>query len=209
MSETTTMDATTLPYADEQLVHPSPEALARATVKSYEELYRKSLDDPEGFWDAEARQLEWFKPWDRVLEWNPPFAKWFVGAECNITHNCVDRHARTWRKNKLALIWEAENGHVRTFSYYALLREVTRFANVLKSLGVKKGDRVTIYMPRIPEQVFAILACARLGAIHSVVFGGFSVEALFERIQDAESRVLITADGGYMNGKVVPLKATV
>jgi acetyl-CoA synthetase len=132
-----------------------------------------------------------------------------VGATCNITHNCLDRHQKTWRRNKLALIWEGERGEVRTFSYYALHREVCRFANVLKGLGVQKGDRVTIYMPRIPEQVMAMLACARIGAIHSVVFGGFSVEALRGRIQDAESRVLVTADGGFMNNKVVPLKETV
>lgn len=198
-----------LPVGEQEVFLPSPEVLERARVKEYDELYKRSMEDPEGFWAAEAAELEWFEPWEKVLEWNPPFAKWFVGAKCNITHNCLDRHLKTWRRNKLALIWESEDGQVRTFSYFALHREVSRFANVLKSLGVKKGDRVTIYMPRIPEQLMAILACARLGALHSVVFGGFSVDALSGRIMDAESRVVITADGGLMNRKVIPLKQTV
>ncbi|GMU57938.1 MAG: acetyl-coenzyme A synthetase [Candidatus Xenobia bacterium] len=209
MSETVQAEKTTLP-SEEAVIYPPPaHVLERARVKSYEEPYKKSIQDPEAYWEAEARELEWFKPWERVLDWQAPFARWFVGAECNITHNCLDRHVKTWRKNKLGLIWESESGETRTYSYFSMHREVCRFANVLKSLGVHKGDRVTIYMPRIPEQVFAILACARIGAIHSVVFGGFSVEALFDRIQDAESRVLITADGGFMNGKVVPLKSMV
>ena len=197
------------PLGEQELFHPSPEVVAGARLKEYEELYRRSVEDPESFWAAEAAELEWFEPWEKVLEWDAPFAKWFVGAKCNITHNCLDRHLATWRRNKLALIWESEDGQVRTFSYFALHREVSKFANVLKSLGVRKGDRVTIYMPRIPEQIMAILACARLGAIHSVVFGGFSIDALSDRIMDAESRVVITADGGLMNRKVVPLKETV
>ncbi len=199
----------TLPTGDQTFYHPSQSVLERARVKNYEELYQKSIENPETFWENEAQELEWFEPWSKVLEWEAPFAKWFVGAQCNITHNCLDRHLKTHRRNKLALIWESEQGESRTFSYFALHREVCRFANVLKSLGVKKGDRVTIYMPRIPEQVMAILACARIGAIHSVIFGGFSVEALTNRIEDAESRVVITADGGFMNNKVIRLKETV
>ncbi len=188
---------------------PSAETLEGARIKSYDEVSRRAAADPEGYWEQEARELEWFEGWNKVLDWQAPFARWFLGARCNIVHNCLDRHLKTWRRNKLALIWESETGEHRNFSYFALHREVTRFANVLKSLGVHKGDRVTIYMPRIPEQIMAILACARIGAIHSVIFGGFSVDALHERIQDAESRLVITADGGFMNEKIVPLKEMV
>ena len=194
---------------DHQLYPPSSDVLERARVKDYQELSQRALADPEGHWEKEASELEWFEPWSQVLDWQPPFAQWFLGAKCNIVHNCLDRHLKTWRRNKLALIWESETGEQRTFSYFSLHREVTRFANVLKSLGARKGDRITIYMPRIPEQIIAILACARLGAIHSVIFGGFSVDALHERIQDAESRLVVTADGGFMNEKVVPLKEMV
>ena len=193
----------------QEVYSPSPDTLARARVQSYDELAARAAADPEAYWAEEAGELEWFEPWNQVLDWQAPFAKWFLGAKCNIVHNCLDRHLKTWRRNKLALIWESESGETRTYSYFSLHREVTRFANVLKSLGVHKGDRVTIYMPRIPEQIMAILACARLGAIHSVVFGGFSVDALHERIQDATSRLVITADGGLMNDKVVPLKEMV
>jgi len=194
---------------EQDLYPPSAETLDRARIKSYDEVSQRAAADPEGYWEKEASELEWFEPWTQVLDWQAPFAKWFVGARCNIVHNCLDRHLKTWRRNKLALIWESETGEHRNFSYFALHREVTRFANVLKSLGVRKGDRVTIYMPRIPEQLMAILACARIGAIHSVIFGGFSVDALHERIQDAESRLVITADGGFMNEKIVPLKEMV
>jgi acetyl-CoA synthetase len=194
---------------DQTLYQPSPEVVSRARIKDYNEVFGRAAQDPEAYWADEARELEWFEPWSQVLDWQPPFAKWFVGAKCNIVHNCLDRHLKTWRRNKLALIWESEKGETRTFSYFSLHREVTRFANVLKSLGVRKGDRVTIYMPRIPEQIMAILACARLGAIHSVIFGGFSVDALHQRIGDAESRLVITADAGFMNDKVVPLKEMV
>ncbi|MFN8606417.1 MAG: acetate--CoA ligase [Vulcanimicrobiota bacterium] len=193
----------------QDLYPPSPETLERARIKSYEDVSRRAAADPEAYWEKEASELEWFEPWNQVLDWQAPFAKWFLGGKCNIVHNCLDRHLKTWRRNKLALIWESESGEHRSYSYFALHREVTRFANVLKSLGVHKGDRVTIYMPRIPEQLMAILACARIGAIHSVIFGGFSVDALHERIMDAESRLVITADGGFMNEKVVPLKEMV
>ena len=187
--------------------YPSPEITLSANVQEYEQLYRRSIEDPQGFWAERAAELEWSKPWEKVLDdSNPPFYKWFVGGKTNIVYNALDRHLKTYRKNKLALIWEGEPGDTRTFSYFALHREVCKFANVLRSMGVKKGDVVTIYLPRIPEQVIAMLACAKIGAPHSVVYGGFSVESLAERIEDANSRLLITADGGWMRGKVVGLK---
>jgi len=200
------------PAADEnsmegEVYYPSPDVISTAHIREYDSLYRQSLEDPRGFWAERAEELEWFHKWDEVLDdSNPPFFKWFVGGKVNIVHNALDRHLKTYRKNKLALIWEGEPGDVRTFSYFALNREVCKFANVLRSMGVRKGDIVTIYMPRIPEQVIAMLATAKIGAAHSVVYGGFSVEALAERIEDAQSRVLITADGGWLRGKIVPLK---
>ncbi len=191
-----------------EVFYPSAEIVNGALIKDYETLYKQSIQDPQGFWAERASELEWFKKWDKVLDdGNPPFFKWFVGGVTNIVHNAIDRHLKTWRKNKLALIWEGEPGDSRTFSYFALNREICKFSNVLRSMGVKKGDVVTIYMPRIPEQVISMLACAKIGAIHSVVYGGFSVEALAERIEDAESRVLITADGGWLRGKAVGLKS--
>ena len=190
-----------------EIYKPSPEIVAAANAKSYEELARWADEDLPGFWAAQAEQFEWFEKWDRVLDDSEkPFYKWFVGGKTNIVHNCLDRHIKTWRRNKLALIWESEDGEVRTFSYHALHREVCQFANVLRSMGVKKGDRVTIYMGRVPELPMAMLACAKIGAVHSVVYGGFSVEALHGRIEDSASNVAITCDGGYMNGKVVHLK---
>ncbi len=190
---------------------PSAQVLEDARLKDWDVLSRNALKDPQAFWAAEAGELEWFKKWDRVLDdSNKPFYKWFVGAKVNIVHNAVDRHLKTFRKNKLALIWESEDGKIhQTYSYYAMNREVSRMANIIKSMGVRKGDRVTIYMGRIPEIIFAMLACAKIGAIHSVVFGGFSVDALQERIEDSESRLVITADGSFQNGKVVELKRTV
>jgi acetyl-CoA synthetase len=194
-------------HADGELYYPSPEVTAAANVKEYESLYKQSLRDPEGFWAERAGELEWYQKWDKVLDTShSPFYKWFVGGKTNIVANAIDRHLKTYRKNKLALIWVGEPGDVRTFSYFALNRNVSKFANVLKSMGVKKGDLVTIYLPRIPEQVIAMLACAKIGAVHSVVYGGFSVEALAARIEDAQSRVLITADGGWLRGKIVELK---
>ncbi|GAB4546456.1 MAG: acetate--CoA ligase [Anaerolineae bacterium] len=190
-----------------EVFYPLPDVVADAWIKEYEALYKRSLEDPEGFWGERAEELEWFQKWDKVLDdSNAPFFKWFVGAQTNIVHNAIDRHLKTYRKNKLALIWVGEPGDVRTFSFFALNRNVSKFANVLKSMGVKKGDIVTIYLPRIPEQVIAMLACAKIGAAHSVVYGGFSVEALAERIEDAQSRVLVTADGGWLRGKIVALK---
>ncbi len=193
--------------SNQEIYYPSPEVVEKAIIKEYDSLYKRSIEDREGFWAEQAEQLEWFKKWDKVLDdSNPPFYKWFVGGKINIVHNAIDRHLKTWRRNKLAIIWEGEPGDVRTYSYHALNREVSRFANVLKSMGVKKGEIVTIYMPQIPELVIAMLACAKIGAAHSVVYGGFSVEALAERIADAGSRVLITADGGWRRGKITNLK---
>jgi acetyl-CoA synthetase len=193
--------------------YPPPESIAReahVSPEEYDRLRHEATDDPVAFWEDRARELvEWYKPWDKVLDdSDAPFYRWFVGAETNIVHNALDRHVKTWRKNKLALIWEGEAGEHRTFSYFRLWQEVNRFACILRGMGVKKGDRVTIYMGRIPELAIAMLACAKVGAIHSVVYGGFSVEALADRIEDAQSKVLITADGGWIRGKIVPLKDT-
>ena len=187
---------------------PNPEMVARARVKDYDGTRDEALRDIVAFWEARARELEWYEPWTKVLDdSNAPFYQWFVGAKTNIVHNALDRHQSGATRNKLAFIWEGEDGTVRTLSYHALHREVSVFANVLRSMGVQKGDRVTIYLPRILELPIAMLACAKIGAVHSVVYGGFSVEALHGRIEDSESRVLITADGGYLRGKVIPLKA--
>ncbi len=162
-----------------------------------------------GFWADIARELHWFKPWDKVLEWNVPWAKWFVGGKINLSYNCLDRHVATWRKNKAAIIWESEPGEVRTLTYQQLLTEVKKFANVLKSLGVKSGDRVAIYMGMCPELPIAMLACARIGAVHSVIFGGFSANALVDRITDQEAVAVITQDSSYRRGSEVKLKAAV
>jgi acetyl-CoA synthetase len=169
-------------------------------------LYQRAARDLEAFWAEEAERLDWFKPWEKVLEWNAPWAKWFVGGRLNVTHNCVDRHAASERRNKAAIIWEGEPGDSRVLTFGMLQREVNRFANVLKSLGVHKGDRVAVYMGMVPELPIALLACAKIGAPHSVVFGGFSAESLRERINDAQAKVLITGDGAWRRGNVVPLK---
>jgi acetyl-CoA synthetase len=169
-------------------------------------LYERAAADPEAFWAEQAGALEWIRPWDQVLDWKPPFAKWFVGGQLNASVNCLDRHVRTVRRNKAALVWEGEPGDRRTLTYFDLYREVGRFANALKHLGVKRGDRVAIYLPMVPELPIAMLACARLGAVHNVVFGGFSAESLRDRINDATATVLVTADGGYRRGQIIPLK---
>jgi acetyl-CoA synthetase len=190
-----------------EVFYPPEDVIRHAHVKSWEDMASSAENDLEGFWAKEANELHWFEHWDKVLDdSNKPFFKWFVGGKVNIVYNCLDRHCATARRNKLALLWEGEKGEFRSFSYFALRREVCRFANVLKSLGVQKGDRVTIYMGRVPELPIAMLASARIGAIHSVVYGGFTVEALAERIEDSQSKVLITCDGAYQRGKVVPLK---
>jgi len=201
----------TQPKLEGEVFYPPQSVIDQAHIKDWEALATKANKDLAGFWGERAEELEWFKKWDKVLDDSKkPFFKWFVGAKTNIVHNCIDRHLKTYRKNKLALIWESEDGKVeRSFSYYAMNREVTRMANIIKAMGVGKGDRVTIYMPRIPEIVFAMLACAKIGAVHTVVFGGFSVDALQGRIDDSQSKLIITADGGYQNGKIVELKRTV
>ena len=181
-------------------------AFARAANISSRELYDYAARDPEGFWAGMANELEWIERWEKVLEWNPPWAKWFVGGKLNASVNCVDRHIRGPRRNKAALLWEGEPGDRRTLTYWDLYVEVNRFAAVLRQLGVGRGDRVAIYLPLIPEAAIAMLACARIGAIHSVVFGGFSPESLRDRINDSQCRVLVTADGGYRRGQLVPLK---
>ncbi|MGH9546784.1 MAG: acetate--CoA ligase, partial [Terriglobales bacterium] len=175
------------------------------SLEEYERIYRESIEQPEKFWAGIANELHWFKKWDKVLEWKAPWAKWFVGGQLNISYNCLDRHVQTARKNKAALIWESEPGEVRTLTYQQLHREVQKFANVLKSLGVKRGDRVAIYMGMTPELPIAMLACARIGAPHTVVFGGFSSNALVDRIHDSQATAVITQDGSYRRGAEVQL----
>ena len=187
---------------------PSAEFSEKAQIKSlaeYEALYKESVEQPEKFWARAAEELHWFKKWDKVLEWNAPWAKWFVGGQINLSYNCLDRHVHTARKNKAALIWESEPGEVRTYTYQQLWKEVQKFANVLKSLGVCKGDRVAIYMGMTPELPIAMLACARIGAPHSIVFGGFSANALVDRIHDSHAVAVITQDGSYRRGAEVKL----
>jgi acetyl-CoA synthetase len=175
-------------------------------LSAYQRLYKKATKDPEKFWGELSQELDWFKPWKRVLDWKLPFAKWFVGGKLNVSHNCLDRHLTGWRKNKAAIIWEGEPGDTRTLTYQALHREVCQFANVLKGQGVGKGDRVVIYMPMVPELAIAMLAAARIGATHSIIFGGFSASAVRDRINDAGAKLVVTADGGYRKGEVVTLK---
>src|SRR5207344_3219488 len=184
-----------------------PRAFRDQAVASDEGVYAEAARDPEAFWASLAGELEWSRPWTTVLDWQPPHAKWFVGGQLNVSVNCLDRHVRGPRRNKAAIIWEGEPGDRRTLTYFDLHRQVSTFANVLKSLGTKKGDRVALYMPLVPELAIAMLACARIGAVHSVVFGGFSAESLRDRINDATARLLVTADGGYRRGNIVGLKA--
>ena len=198
---------------EERLFPPSREFAAKAIIPSmqaYQELYDRARQDPEKFWgDLAKQELHWFRPFGKVLEWNEPFAKWFVGGKTNVSYNCLDVHLASWRRNKAAMIWEGEPGDQRTLTYQQLHREVCRFANALKTLGLKKGDVATLYMPLIPELAIAMLACARIGVVHSVVFGGFSAEAIADRNNDAKAKCVITADGGWRRGKLLPLKATV
>ncbi len=190
-----------------EVFFPKEDTINNAIVKDWNQFKLKAEENYIGFWEEEAENLHWFKRWDKVLDDSEkPFYKWFTGAKTNISFNCLDVHVKTARRNKLALIWEGEKGEFEAMSYYRLHQETCRFANILKSMGVVKGDRVTIYMGRIPEIAIAMLACARIGAIHSVVYGGFSVESLHERIEDSQSKVLIVADGAYQRGKIVPLK---
>ena len=198
---------------EKRLFPPTAEFSEKAHIKSLEEyqaLYDKAKADPQAFWaELATQELHWFQNWDTVLDWQPPFAKWFVNGKINISYNCLDRHLTTWRKNKAALIWEGEPGDSRTLTYAQLHREVCQMANVIKELGVQKGDRVGIYMPMIPEAAIAMLACARIGAVHSVVFGGFSAEALRDRLNDGQAKLVITADGGFRKDTAVGLKAQV
>ncbi|HYM23522.1 MAG TPA: acetate--CoA ligase [Vicinamibacterales bacterium] len=202
-------DQKTAEFADllreDRTFPPPPEFQKHALVRD-DRIYADAGSDPEAFWASYADELEWSRKWDKVLDWRPPHAKWFVGGRINASVNCLDRHVRGARRNKAALIWEGEPGDRRTLTYFDLFRQVSQFANVLKSLGVKKGDRVALYLPLIPELAIAMLACARIGAIHSVVFGGFSAESLRDRINDSQCKVLVTADGGYRRGSIVALK---
>ncbi|MEQ9455362.1 MAG: acetate--CoA ligase [Phycisphaeraceae bacterium] len=202
---------------EERKFPPPPAFSAQARVKSleaYEELHKASIENPEKFWAEKAADLHWFKKWSRVLEWELPDAKWFVGAKTNMSYNCLDRQVEAGLGDRTAIIWEGEptpggKPEVRRISYKQLLADVSRFANVLKNLGVEKGDVVTIYMPMVPELAVAMLACARIGAPHSIIFGGFSASAIKDRVEDGKSRIVITADGGWRRGKPVPLKANV
>jgi len=178
-------------------------------IRKFLNMYKESLEDPEEFWAEQARQLDWFKTWDKVLEWEPPFAKWFVGGKLNASHICVDRHVKTWRRSKVAIYWEGEPGDIRVLSYSTLYHEVNRYASVLKNCGVGDGDKVALYLPMIPELPIFMLACARIGAIHTVIFSGFSAQALADRVNDVQAKLLVTADGGFRRGKVIPLKSIV
>jgi len=194
---------------ERRLFKPPKTFCADAHIKSlaqYKKLAKQAEKNPERFWASIAKELHWDRPWKKVLVWKPPFAQWFVGGKLNVSTNCLDRHLTTWRRNKAALIWEGEPGDSRTLTYQQLHHEVCKFANVLKGLGVRQGDRVAIYMPMIPELPIAMLACSRIGATHSIVFGGFSAEALKDRINDAKATLVITADGGYRKGAAAPLK---
>ena len=211
--ETGTINPNLSSTLHEHRVFPPPaEFAAKAHVKSleeYETLYRRSIEDPQRFWAEIASELHWFAPWTSVLEWNPPSARWFVGGKINLCYNCVDRHALGDRKDKVAILWESEPGETRTLTYGELYLEVQKFANVLKGLGVRKGDRVAVYMGMTPELAIALLACARIGAVHSVIFGGFAANALVDRINDASCVAVITQDGSYRRGQEVRLKPIV
>ncbi|HEX3106631.1 MAG TPA: AMP-binding protein, partial [Terriglobales bacterium] len=193
---------------EQRKFEPSEEFRRNAHIKSaeeYERIYRESVEQPEKFWGRIASELHWFKQWDKVLEWKSPWAKWFVGGQINLSYNCLDRHVQTARKNKAAIIWESEPGEVRTLTYQQLHREVQKFANVMKSLGVKKGDRVAIYMGMTPELPIAMLACARLGAPHTVIFGGFAANAILDRVHDCQATMVITQDGSFRRGNEIKL----
>ncbi|OPY36271.1 MAG: Acetyl-coenzyme A synthetase [Methanoregula sp. PtaU1.Bin051] len=189
--------------------YPDPQYKRNSWMGDYQTAYKNFLADPDAFWSTMAQELDWIRPWDAVKEWKYPYAKWFTNAKLNVTLNCLDRHVNDHRRNKVALIWKGEEGRERIFTYQSLLSSVNRFANALKKIGIKKGDRVCIYMPLVPEQVIAMLACARIGAVHSVVFGGFGAAALNMRINDAEAKVVVTADITVRRGKAIQLKTIV
>ena len=190
---------------EDRLFPPAPEFTAQANIKD-NSLYAEAAANREAFWAKMADRLDWFQQWDQVLDWTPPWCKWFVNGKLNVAYNCIDRHLKTWRKTKAAIIWEGEDGESQTLTYQDLYREVTKTANVLKKLGVVKGDRVTIYLGMVPELPIVMLACARIGAPHSVIFGGFSPDSIIDRVNDSQSRVVVTADGGRRRGTVIPLK---
>ena len=197
---------------EKRVFKPAKDFAKKARIKSlvqYRKMYRESIRRPDTFWAREAKELAWRKPWKKALDWKAPFAKWFVGGQLNLSENCLDRHLDGPRRNKAAIIWEGEPGEKRTLTYQQLHREVCRFANVLKRNKIRKGDRVIIYLPTIPEAAIAMLACARIGAVHSVVFGGFSADSIRDRIADSGAIALITADGSYRRGAIVPLKNNV
>ncbi|MBS1810186.1 MAG: acetate--CoA ligase [Acidobacteria bacterium] len=209
MSESNTIESV---LNESRLFPPSEEFVSQAHIKGmeeYERLYEEAEADPEAYWARQAESLHWFQKWDTVLEWNLPFAKWFVGGKTNVAYNCLDRHLTSWRRNKAAIIWEGEPGDTRTLTYQQLHTEVCKFANVLKKLGARKGDRIALYMPLVPELAIAMLACARIGATHSIIFGGFSADALKDRINDAGCKLVVTADGGWRRGTEVKLKPAV
>ncbi|MDE3057752.1 MAG: acetate--CoA ligase [Bacteroidota bacterium] len=209
ISSATTITST---LKERRVFKPLPKFSALARISSfarYKKMYDESVKNPEKFFGKMAEELVWFKKWTTVLKWKLPIAQWFVGGKINVSYNCLDRHLTTWRKNKAAIIWEGEPGDTRTLTYADVHREVCKFANVLKSLGIEKGDRVVIYMPMIPELPIAMLACARIGAPHSIIFGGFSSQAIVDRVNDAQAKLVITADGGYRRGQIIPLKTNV
>ena len=209
MSESNAIESV---LSETRVFPPSAEFSANAHIKSfeeYEEIYDKAAENTEEFWASVAENLHWFKKWDTILEWNEPFAKWFVGGTINASYNCLDRHLETWRKNKAAIIWEGEPGETRTLTYQQLHRQVSKFANVLKKTGIKTGDRVALYMPLVPELAIAMLACARIGATHTVIFGGFSADAIRDRVNDCGCKVVVTADGGFRRGTEIKLKEIV
>jgi len=205
------MDTTALDsiLEEQEAVAPSGEFVQNAVVPDPVAMRAEAKADPDAFWAKQASQLDWYKTWDTVLDWKPPHANWFVGGQCNIVANAIDRHLNTERRDKIAFLWEGENGDEQTFTYAELSAEVSRLANGLKELGVTKGDRITLYMPVCPQLAIAMLATVKIGAVHTVVFGGFSAIALKDRIQDSDTKVVITADGGYQRGKVIPLQAIV
>ncbi len=209
MSETNAIESV---LSETRVFQPPSDFASKAHIsgfEAYEKLYAEAEADPSAFWEKQAADLHWFKRWEKVLEWNEPFAKWFVGGKINVSYNCLDRHASTWRKNKAAIIWEGEPGEIKTITYLQLHQEVSRFANVLKSLGVASGDRVALYMPLVPALAVAMLACTRIGATHTVIFGGFSADAISDRVNDCGCKLIVTADGGYRRGSELELKKVV
>jgi len=209
MSETNAIESV---LSETRVFQPPSDFASKAHIsgfEAYERLYAEAEADPSAFWEKQAADLHWFKKWEKVLEWNEPFAKWFVGGKLNVSYNCLDRHVSTWRKNKAAIIWEGEPGEIKTITYLQLHQEVSRFANVLKSLGVASGDRVALYMPLVPALAVAMLACTRIGATHTVIFGGFSADAISDRVNDCGCKLIVTADGGYRRGSELELKKVV